>query len=307
MFLLIQNFVISNLPGEIKITRLQTAPFEDWEELEGMAKLMHETKESEVKSFGVVVNSFYELENVHADYYRNVLGRKAWHIGPLPLWNKEASISIDQHQHVCLKWLDTMKVNSVVYVCHGSMAHFSNFQLREIAMGLEASEHKFIWVVRKSEEDGEEWLPEQFEKRMEGKGMIIRGWAPQVMLLEHEAIGAFVTHCGWNSVLEGVIAGVPMVTWPMASEQFYNEKLLTEVLKIGVPVGAKKWVGLIGDEVHWDALEKAVRRIMEGGEVEEMRKRVKMLSELAKKSVEEDGSSYCDLNALIEELSYLRN
>ncbi|XP_058746617.1 scopoletin glucosyltransferase-like [Vicia villosa] len=217
-----EPFVISNLPGEIKITRLQTAPFEDWKELEGMAKLMHEAKDSEIKSFGVVVNSFYELENVYADYYRNVLGRKAWHIGPLPLWNKEASISIDQHQHVCLKWLDTMKTNSVVYVCHGSMAHFSNSQLREIAMGLEALEQKFIWVVRKSEEDGEEWLPEQFEERKEGNGMILRGWAPQVMILEHEAIGAFVTHCGWNSVLEGAIAGVPMVTWPMASEQFYR-------------------------------------------------------------------------------------
>ncbi|KAL5053956.1 hypothetical protein RYX36_034638 [Vicia faba] len=302
-----KSFVISNLPGEIKMTRLQIAPFENWEEFEGMAKLMHEVRESELKSFGVVVNSFYELENVYANYYRNVLGRKAWHIGPLPLWNKDAAISIDQHQHVCLKWLDMMKPYSVVYVCHGSMAHFSNSQLREIAMGLEASEQKFIWVVRKSEDEGEEWLPEGFEKRMEGKGMIIRGWAPQVCILEHEAIGAFVTHCGWNSVLEGVTAGVPMVTWPMASEQFYNEKLLSEVLKIGVPVGAKKWVGLVGDEVHWDALEKAVRRIMEGEEIEEMRKRVKVLSELAEKSVEEEGSSYCDLNALIEELSLLRN
>ncbi|CAK8577456.1 unnamed protein product [Lathyrus sativus] len=300
-----ESFVISNLPGEIKMTRLQIAPFENWEEFEGMAKLMYEVKESELKSFGVVVNSFYELENVYADYYRKILGRKAWHIGPLPLWNKEAPVN--QPQDMYLKWLDTMKPNSVVYVCHGSMAHFCNSQLREIAMGLEASGQKFIWVVRKNEDDGEEWLPEGFEKRMEEKGMIIRDWAPQVLILEHEAVGAFVTHCGWNSVLESVIAGVPMVTWPMSSEQFYNEKLLTEVLKIGVPVGAKKWVGLVGDEVHWDALEKAVKRIMEGEEVEEMRKRVKVLSELAKKAVEEEGSSYCDLNALIQELSLFRN
>ena len=75
---------------------------------------------------------------------------------------------------------------------------------------------------------------------MEGKGLIIRGWAPQFLILDHEPVGGFVTHCGWNSILEGVTAGVPMVTWPMSGEQFYNEKLVTQVLEIGIGVSAQK-------------------------------------------------------------------
>ena len=137
---------------------------------------------------------------------------------------------------------------------------------------------------------------------MEGKELIIRGWAPQVLIREHEAIGAFVTHCGWNSTLEAVSAGVPTVTWPIASGQFCNEKLLTEVLEIRVPVGVVKGVTSEGDCIKWDALEKAVKI---GKEVEEMRSKAKVLAQKARQPVEERGSSYSNLNALIEELGAL--
>ncbi|CAJ2650213.1 scopoletin glucosyltransferase-like [Trifolium pratense] len=307
-----EPIVIPNLPGDIKITRLQTPPIEDSKEFEGMVRLMQDIKESELKSFGVVVNSFYDLENDYADYYINVLGRKSWHIGPLCLYNRDMEEKVNRGKtafdhDMCLKWLDMKKSNSVVYICFGSIANFPNSQLQEIAIGLEASGQNFIWVVRKSKEDEEEWLPEGFEKRMEGKGLIIRGWAPQVLILEHEAIGAFVTHCGWNSVLEGVTAGVPMVTWPVAAEQFYNEKLVNEVLQIGVPVGVKKWVGFVGDSVERDAIEKVVKRIMEGEGTKEMRNKVKVLSELAKRAMKKEGSSYSNLNDLIGELGLIRN
>ncbi|KAL0559708.1 hypothetical protein IC582_000075 [Cucumis melo] len=259
------------------------------------------------------MNSFYELEAEYAECYRNVLGRKVRHIGPLSLYNKGIEekaqrgnkSAIDEHE--CLKWLDSQKPNSVVYVSFGSMAKFNADQLKEIAIGLEASEKNFIWVVRKvkgDEEKGEDkdWLPEGYEERMEGKGMIIRGWAPQVLILDHPGVGGFVTHCGWNSTLEGVAAGVPMVTWPVAAEQFYNEKLLTEVLKIGVGVGVQKWVRTVGDFIKSEAVEKAIRRVMEGKEAEEMRNKAKELAEMAKKAITENGSSYSDLEALIKEL-----
>ncbi|XP_061367883.1 UDP-glucose flavonoid 3-O-glucosyltransferase 7-like isoform X2 [Gastrolobium bilobum] len=290
-------------------------PFEMNPERTGFTRLLEEMKESEMRCYGVVVNSFYELEEVYADHYRKVLGRKTWHIGPLSFSNTDIEekthrgkeVSINAHE--CLKWLDMKEPSSVVYLCFGSLVKFPDSQLRDIATGLEASGQQFIWVVRKSKKDGEEreeWLPEGFEKRMEGKGLIIRGWAPQVLILDHEAIGAFVTHCGWNSTLEGVSAGVPMVTWPVGAE-FYNEKLVTEVLKIGVPVGAKKWVRLVGDTIKWEAVEKSVKRIMEGEEAEELRNKAKLLSQLARRAVEEGGSSNSDLNALIEELGSLRH
>ncbi|MED6132863.1 hypothetical protein PIB30_022776 [Stylosanthes scabra] len=309
-----EPFVIPNLPGDIKLTRMQLPPFM-WKNsgTSQMARVVREAKESDMKSYGVVVNSFYELERVYADFYRNELGRKAWHIGPLSLCNSDTEekaqrgkdASIDENE--CLKWLNTKKTNSVVYICFGSVANFEDSQLREIALGLEASGQQFIWVVKRTKKDGDEWLPEGFEKRMEGKGLIIRGWAPQVLILEHQTIGAFVTHCGWNSTLEGVAAGVPMVTWPVSAEQFYNEKLVTEVLGVGVPVGAKKWLRSTGDSVKWEAVEKALKKIMVGEEVEEMRKKAKMLSQLAKGAVEKGGSSYSDLNALILELTSRRH
>ncbi|KAF7840811.1 scopoletin glucosyltransferase-like [Senna tora] len=308
-----EPFVIPNFPGDVTMVRSQLPEFFKNND-HFMAEVVISSKESESRSYGMVFNSFYELEKEYVDHYRNVLGRKSWHIGPILLSDVEEDrrkeISLDEHE--CLKWLDTKKPNSVVYVCFGSIADFPDSQLKEIAMGLEASGKEFIWVVKKSKKDEifteESWLPQGFEKRMEseGKGMIIRGWAPQMLILEHEAIGVFVSHCGWNSTLEAISVGVPMVTWPVAAEQFFNEKLVTEVHRIGVPVGAKKWALKVGDSVKWEAIEKAVKKAMEGEEAKEMRMRVKALAQKAKEAMDKGGSSYSDLNSLIDELACRR-
>ncbi|KAG6677860.1 hypothetical protein I3842_14G048400 [Carya illinoinensis] len=308
-----EPFFIPNFPGEIKLTRMKLPTFTDNKYVKAFfSDFAKEVGESEVRSYGVILNSFYELEPAYANHYTKVCGRKAWYIGPVSLCNKDAEdkgqrgkeSSIDKHE--CMKWLNTKHINSVVYICFGSLSNFSDPQLMEIAMGLEASEQQFIWVVRKdkNEKEDEDWLPKEFEKRMEGKGLIIRGWAPQVLILDHEAVGGFVTHCGWNSTLEGVTAGLPMVTWPLFAEQFFNEKLVTEVLKIGFPVGAQQCVELCGNDnpIKKEAIEMAVRHIMEGEEAKEMRSRAKELGEMARRAIEEGGSSYSHLNALIEEL-----
>ncbi|XP_022972394.1 scopoletin glucosyltransferase-like [Cucurbita maxima] len=310
-----EPFLIPYLPGDIKITKMKL-PSNVREDTETeFSKFFNKVKESESNCYGVVVNSFYELETEYVDCYRDVLRRKAWPIGPLSLCNNGAreiaqrgkESTIDEHE--CLKWLDSQKPNSVVYVCFGSLARFNSAQLKEIAIGLEASEKSFIWVVRKvngeDKEEDQNWLPEGFEQRMEGKGLIIRGWAPQVLILNHPAVGGFVTHCGWNSTLEGVAAGVPMVTWPVSAEQFYNEILVTEVLKTGVAVGVQKWVPGVGDFIGGEAVEKAIRRVMEDEEGGEMRNRAAENAEKAKKAVGNDGSSYRNLDALIEELKSL--
>ncbi|KNA08421.1 hypothetical protein SOVF_162760 [Spinacia oleracea] len=302
-------FVLPSIPHEIQLTRLQIPEALRIEEESFLKSTINRVIESEVESYGVIVNSFYELEPDYAEFFTNELGRKAWNIGPVSVTNKSPDVkAIDKHE--CLKWLNSKKPNSVIYICFGSTARSIDPQLHEIAMGLESSGKQFIWVVRNKSNSNEEgkneevWLPPGFEQRTEGKGLIIRGWAPQVSILEHEAIGAFVTHCGWNSTLEGITAGVPMVTWPMFAEQFYNEKLVTEILKIGVPVGVKKWsmMPLVEDMIKREAVEMALREIMDGKEVEEMRNRANKLKEMAWKAVEEDGSSYSDLSALINEL-----
>ncbi|KMT01176.1 hypothetical protein BVRB_9g224280 [Beta vulgaris subsp. vulgaris] len=300
-----EPFLLPHLPHEIELTRLQFSE-ELWKnggdsDYKERSKAI---KESELKCYGVLVNSFYELEPDYAEYFRKDLGRRAWNIGPVSLYNRSneekaqrgKQASIDEHE--CLKWLNSKKPNSVIYICFGSTMHMIPSQLNEIAMGLEASGKDFIWVVRNEDDLGE------FEHRMEGKGLIIRGWAPQVLILEHEVIGAFVTHCGWNSTIEGIAAGVPMVTWPVFAEQFLNEKLITRVLRIGIPVGAKKWDCKPCEEyvVKKNDIEKALREVMEGNEAEERRTRAKEYKEMAWKALQEGGSSYSDLSALIDEL-----
>lgn len=306
-----EPFVIPNLPHKIKVTRTQMPPGLIKDEDTEIKKRSQRVNESEVSSYGVLINSFYDLEPEYAHFYGKEMGRRAWIIGPVSLCNRSIEdkgkrghqASIDEHD--CLKWLNSKRPNSVIYICFGSTAHFIPSQLHEIALALEASGQDFIWVVRKDDAGkSDQWLPPGFEERMQGKGLIIRGWAPQVLILEHEAIGAFVTHCGWNSTLEGVSAGVPMVTWPIFAEQFYNEKLVTDVLKTGIPVGAKKWSTAASEEdiIKRDFIAKALREVMEGEEAQERRNKAKKLKELAWNAVQEGGSSYCELSALINEL-----
>ncbi|KAJ0241833.1 UDP-glycosyltransferase 73B5 [Hirschfeldia incana] len=300
-------FVITGLPGDIVMTSQQANVSND-ETPRG--KFMKEVRESESISFGVLVNSFYELESTYADFYRDSVAKRAWHIGPLSLCNVDLAqkagrgkkANVDEKE--CLKWLESKAPGSVVYISFGSGTSFTNDQLLEIAAGLEGSGQSFIWVVRKNENHGEneEWLPEGFEERTKGKGLIIRGWAPQVLILDHKAVGGFVTHCGWNSAMEGIDAGLPMVTWPMGAEQFYNEKLLSKVLKTGVNVGATELVKK-GKLISREEVEKAVREVIVGEEAEERRKRAKKLSKMAKQAVEEGGSSYNDLNKFMEEVN----
>ncbi|CAN8257917.1 unnamed protein product [Cochlearia groenlandica] len=303
-------FVIPGLPGDIVITTEQANVAD---EETPMGKFMKQIRETESNSFGVLVNSFYELEPVYADFYRSFVAKRAWHIGPLSLCNREIGekagrgkkANIDEQE--CLKWLDSKTPGSVVYMSFGSGTNFTNEQLLEMAFGLENSGQNFIWVVRKNDNQGEkeEWLPEGYEERTKERGLIIRGWAPQVLILDNKAVGGFVTHCGWNSAIEGISAGLPMVTWPMGAEQFYNEKLLTKVLKTGVNVGATELVKK-GKCISREEVEKAVREVIVGEEAKERRVRANKLGEMAKAAVEEGGSSYKDLNKFFEEVSNSR-
>ncbi|XP_002518707.3 scopoletin glucosyltransferase isoform X2 [Ricinus communis] len=308
-----EPFMVPGLPDQIKITRLQVPDY--IKEKNKQTELTHRMSQSELTSYGVLLNSFYELEPAYLEHYRKVMGRKAWSIGPLSLCNNDREDKMQRGDtasisgHECLRWLDSKKPNSVLYICFGSMFKFSTPQLIELAMALESSGQNFIWVVKKKENGStqEEWLPEGLEKRMEGKGLIIRGWAPQVLILDHEAIGGFMTHCGWNSTLEGVAAGVPMVTWPLFAEQFFNEKLVTGVLKVGVGVGAQEWSRFEKKIlIKKEDIEKAVTRLMIGEEAQELRNKAKALKEMTRKVHGEGGSSQSDMIALLEELKTVK-
>ncbi|KAL6001712.1 hypothetical protein ACLOJK_007453 [Asimina triloba] len=307
-----EPFVVPGLPHPIQLTRSQVPDY--LKDHKGFFGLWERVRETNLKSFGYVMNSFDELERYFVEHYRAEKGRKAWAVGPLSLYNRSAAdmaergrkASIDPDE--CSRWLDAKQPGSVVYVCLGSMCRLSAGQLLEIAAALEASGTAFLWVVGDSNSrlPEQEWLPEELEKRAEGKGIIIRGWAPQVLILSHPAVGVFVTHCGWNSVLEGVSAGVAMVTWPIYAEQFYNEKLVTQVLGTGVPVGSVVWTSWENRDrpvIGREKIRKAIGMMMDGGdESERMKKRAKEMGEMALRAVEVGGSSYSNMRDLIKQL-----
>ncbi|KAL3514461.1 hypothetical protein ACH5RR_027178 [Cinchona calisaya] len=307
-----ESFLIPDLPDKIEMKRSQLEGY--LKEETPFTKVIKSVKDSENRSFGLVFDNFYEFEPQYADYLAKIRGiRRYWTIGPLFYFSNKVGKSdkIADVNDSCLNWLDTQGANEVLYVSFGSITKFSNAQLNEIALALEDSNQPFIWVVRKKENDQENqqesWLPDGFEERItkENKGFIIRGWAPQLKILNHPAIGGFMTHCGWNSTMEAMTAGVPLITWPLFAEQFYNEKLV-QVQKVGVSVGADHWnfsPVIEGPLVESKQIEEAIKKLMSNSEESrEIRNRAKEIAALAKKAVEEGGSSYQNLLDLIADL-----
>ncbi|KAK4793617.1 hypothetical protein SAY86_024052 [Trapa natans] len=319
-----EPFVIPGLPHKIEMTRSQLPHFHKAPPDGGNQPSGHRRGRPNNNHFGVVVNSFYDLEPQYVDCFRNVMGNRAWLVGPVSLFNRNVedkavrgkASSVDEQ--TCLDWLDAKGPGSVLYVSFGSLARLSSRQLHELAHGLEASGQNFVWVIGKvsgSEGNGEisadgDWLPDGFEERMgeTGQGLLIRGWAPQLLILEHPSVGGFMTHCGWNSTLEGVSSGLPMVTFPISAEQFFNEKFIVDVLGIGVKSGSVEWSSWswrneVIEPVGREKVEAAVRKLMGGGvEAEEMRRKAKEVKEMARRAINQGGTSYADADSLIREL-----
>ncbi|GJN07294.1 hypothetical protein PR202_ga25114 [Eleusine coracana subsp. coracana] len=252
---------------------------------------------------GIVFNSFTDLEGeYHKTYSNSGYVKRAYFLGPLsqPLAPPEANTNNGQ----CIDWLDTKEPQSVVYLCFGSLTHLPDAQLRELALGLEASMVSFLWVVR-----DENWVaPEGWKERVGDRGMVVKGWAPQTRILEHQAVGAFVSQCGWNSVQEAIAFSVPVLTWPMVFEQFLTERLLTEVLGIGRRLwpdgaGVRSTRYEENDLIPAEALANGIEKFMlPGGAGEEARKKIKELSVKARSAVVKGGSSHQDLQFLIDDL-----
>ncbi|KAK1559118.1 hypothetical protein Q3G72_010898 [Acer saccharum] len=248
----LEPFTILGLPDHVKLTRLQLPNFIREADKNEIAKLLDQSHKAELTSYGVIINSFHELEPAYTEHYRKVMGRKAWHIGPISLSNRYiedndqgANNTAYMDGQECLRWLDSEKPKSVLYVCFGSVFRFSAAQLLEIARSLEASGQHFMWV-QINNEDKEEWMPEGFEERMQGK-----------------------------------------------------------VLRMGVGVGAQEWYRWIDEKIYIvkkDDIANAVTQLMVSEEAEKIRSKSKVLGQMARRTVEDGGSSYSDLNSPLENL-----
>ncbi|MQM18893.1 hypothetical protein Taro_051893 [Colocasia esculenta] len=313
-------FVVPYLPDPVEMVRSELPVF--LRRPNHLAENIDRLKKVSQSAYGVVVNTFYELEEPYVDLYRASECRRAWLVGPLSLLygreNEMAAVterggdeSSASNEELCMAWLKTQAPASVVFVCFGSWNHFSEEQLREMALGLEATGVPFLWAVREEHwERATEWAPSQFEKRLAGRGLVVRGWAPQAAILSHPAVGAFLTHCGWNSVTEGVAAGLPMITWPLVFDHFIIERLVVGLLQVGVKMygGFRSTLReeaakvVVGREVIAQVVARFVPGVDE--EIEGMR-RARALAASAKAAVE-GGTSYRDLNSLIEGLMSYR-
>ena len=254
------------------------------------------------KSDGLLANTFESLETKAITALSNGLcvpdgaTPPIFCIGPLI-----SSSNQDGDEHECLNWLNSQPSRSVVFLCFGSMGLFSAKQLKEMAVGLENSGQRFLWVVRNPPPDNEkepnldELLPKGFLERTKDKGFVVKQWAPQVAVLSHDSVGGFVTHCGWNSVLEAISVGVPMVAWPLYAEQRFNRMFLVEEMKVAL--GLKEMEdGLVRAE----ELEKRVRELFESEVGREVRERVLGFRDEAMVAQKDGGSSHVALAKLAQ-------
>ncbi|KAF7808996.1 UDP-glycosyltransferase 89A2-like [Senna tora] len=288
------SFKEGHLPS---IFRLYRESDPDWE-------IVREGHLANFKSWGLVFNSFHALEGPYLDYTRaKSEHRRVFAVGPLSLMGPENGADhVNPDPQNVFSWLDGCPDGSVVYVCFGSQKLLRREQMEALAIGLERSDTRFIWVVKvgtaQQTQEGYGVVPEGFEDRVLGRGIVIKGWVPQVAILGHRAVGGFLSHCGWNSVLEAMVAGVMILGWPMEADQFVNAKLLVEDKRAAVRVceGANSVPDpdelgrVIGKSMSMDSPEK--RRAME-------------LKDEAYKSVSEGGRSCKDLDEFVEALTKL--
>ncbi|WOK91412.1 UDP-glycosyltransferase 88A1-like [Canna indica] len=249
---------------------------------------------------GILINTFESLEAQAVEVLRdgaNFLGFRmppVYCIGPLVADGSRDEGSGTVEKADCMVWLDSQPHGSVVFLCFGSMGTFPVEQLKEIAIGLEKSDQRFLWVVRaprtKNEEpepELEALLPEGFMERTKDRGLVVKSWAPQVEVLNHKAVGGFVTHCGWNSTLEAITAGVAMVAWPLYAEQRMNKVFLVELMKLAVAMeGYDKEMVTAGE------VEAKVTWLMKCDGGRELRERAAAMKEMAAEAWREGGSSY---------------
>jgi len=253
---------------------------------------------------GFLVNTFHEMEPGNAEVLEQAAEQgtfpPAYPVGPLirPSSDEDAVSP-------CIEWLDRQPTGSVVYVSFGSAGSLSVEQTAELAAGLEDSGHRFLWVVLMPSLDGIDsatgaihgndkddplaWLPEGFVERTSGRGLAVAAWAPQVRVLSHQATAAFVSHCGWNSTLESVASGVPMVAWPLYAEQGANAAVLSESVGVALRPRAARADGLMA----WEEIAAAVREVMGGEEKgRAVRRRAGDLQRAAARACAPGGSSW---------------
>ncbi|KAG2642847.1 hydroquinone glucosyltransferase-like [Panicum virgatum] len=271
-------------------------------------------------SDGFIVNTFDALEHETLKAFRELSDKgvypPAYAVGPLVRSSPDEASAAE---HRCTAWLDEQPDGSVLYVCFGSGGTLSTLQTAELAAGLEASGQRFLWVVRfpndkdssacyfnggkttadhgGDADDPLSYLPEGFVERTRAVGLVVPEWAPQVEILGHRAVGGFLTHCGWNSALEAVAAGVPALAWLLFAEQRMNAvKLASEHVGLALRVHAREDDGVVPRE----EVAAAARELMVGDRGAVARQRARELRAEARRASAPGGPAHQALAAVVD-------
>lgn len=263
-------------------------------------QLFKNENQENARAKGLILNTFDDIEGPVLDNIRASCPN-LYTIGPLHAHLKMkltakschtiSSNSLRKEDKSCMNWLDSQPYKSVIYVSFGSIATVTRDQLMEFWYGLVNSGCKFLWVIRPDTITGDGEIPEEVLKGTNERGYIV-GWAPQEEVLAHQSVGGFLTHSGWNSTLESVVEGVPMICWPYFMDQQVNSRFVSEVWKLGLDMK---------DTCDRVIVEKMVKDLMVERR-DEFLKSSNRMAILANKSLCEGGSSYSNLERLIDDI-----
>lgn len=281
-----------DLVPELEPLRFKDLPFTSTPDFGKFTQLVEKAYNNSTSS-AIILNTMNCIEQSTLDKIQQQSQVPIFPIGPLhKMAATTVSSSLIKEDRSCISWLDKQPHDSVIYVSSlGSIASIGEREVTEVAWGLANSKQPFLWVIRPGSVQGSDpsdLLPKGFQDAVGDKGCIVR-WAPQKEVLAHPAVGGFWSHCGWNSTLESIAEGVPMICKPWFSDQRVNTRYVSHVWRVGIEL----------EELKRGEIERAVRTLMLDDEGKETRKRAKELKNEIEACTREGGSSYNALNQLV--------
>ncbi|PIA34008.1 hypothetical protein AQUCO_03900120v1 [Aquilegia coerulea] len=287
------------IPGVTNF-RLKDLPTVFYDGNDGFHNILCQQVERVPNASAIVVNTMEALEGSILKAMNSVLP-PVYAIGPLQLLEQELpnhqlkslGSNLWKEDEACLKWLDMKKPNSVVYVNFGTTTVLTPQQLLEFAWGLANSGYPFLWVIRPDLVIGEgAMLPPEFTKETAERGMIT-SWCRQVEVLRHPSLAGFLSHSGWNSIIETICGGVPIISWPFIGDHTNNCRYACAHWGISMEINSN---------VKRDEVEGLLRELIDGEKGKAMKKKTMEWKKIAEETTKPGGSSYSNIDKLIKEV-----